>query len=80
MIEISGYAAHHKFSLEEDQKLGEERAAAVARYFLEVKNIPMRRTLVPVGYGATHPAASNQNAQGAISIVTWTLKYSSTKA
>ena len=64
MIEISGYAAHHKFSLEEDQKLSEERAAVVARYFLEAKNIPMRRILVPVGYGATHPVASNQDPHG----------------
>jgi outer membrane protein OmpA-like peptidoglycan-associated protein len=64
MIEISGYAAHHKFSTAEDQKLSEERAAAVARYFLEVKNVPMRRILVPVGYGVTHPVASNQDAQG----------------
>jgi len=64
LIEISGYAAHHKFSTAEDQKFSEERAAAVARYFLEVKDIPMRRILVPVGYGATHPVASNQNAQG----------------
>lgn len=64
MIEISGFAAHHKFSTAEDQKLSEERAAAVARYFLEVQNIPIRRILVPVGYGASHPVASNQNAQG----------------
>jgi outer membrane protein OmpA-like peptidoglycan-associated protein len=64
MIEISGYAAHHKFSAAEDQKLSEERAAAVAGYFLEVTNIPLRRILVPVGYGATRPVASNQNAQG----------------
>ena len=64
LIEISGYAAHHKFSTAEDQKFSEERAAAVARYFLEVKDVPMRRILVPVGYGATHPVASNQNAQG----------------
>jgi outer membrane protein OmpA-like peptidoglycan-associated protein len=64
MIEISGYAAHYKFSLGEDQKLSEERAAVVARYFLDVKNIPIRRILVPVGYGATHPVASNQDAQG----------------
>ena len=64
MIDITGYAAHHKFSIAEDQKLSEERAAAVARYFLEVNNIPMRRILVPVGYGATHPAASNENAHG----------------
>jgi outer membrane protein OmpA-like peptidoglycan-associated protein len=64
MIEISGFAVHHKFSIQEDQKLSEERAAAVARYFLEAKNIPMRRILVPVGYGASHPVASNGNAQG----------------
>jgi outer membrane protein OmpA-like peptidoglycan-associated protein len=64
LIEISGFAAHHKFGTAEDQKLSEERAAAVARYFLEAKNIPMRRILVPVGYGATHPVASNQNAEG----------------
>ena len=64
MIDISGYAAHHKFSIAEDQKLSEERAAAVARYFLEVNHIPMRRILVPVGYGATHPAASNESAHG----------------
>jgi outer membrane protein OmpA-like peptidoglycan-associated protein len=64
MIEISGYAAHHKFSIAQDQKLSEERAAVVARYFLEIRNVPMRRILVPVGYGATHPVASNENAQG----------------
>lgn len=64
MIEISGYAAHHKFNLEEDQKLSEERAAVVARYFREAKNVPMRRILVPVGYGATHPVASNQDPHG----------------
>jgi len=64
MIEISGFAAHYKFSTAEDQKLSEERAAAVARYFFEAKNVPMRRILAPVGYGATHPVASNQTAQG----------------
>ena len=64
MIEISGYAAHHKFSIAQDQKLSEERAAAVARYFLEITNVPMRRILVPVAYGATHPVASNENAHG----------------
>jgi outer membrane protein OmpA-like peptidoglycan-associated protein len=64
MIEISGYAAHHKFSLQKDQSLSEERAAAVARYLREAKDIPMRRVLVPVGYGATHPVASNQNPHG----------------
>jgi outer membrane protein OmpA-like peptidoglycan-associated protein len=64
MIEISGYAAHHKFSIQEDQKLSEERAAAVAGYFLEIKHVPMRRILVPVGYGASHPVANNEDAHG----------------
>jgi outer membrane protein OmpA-like peptidoglycan-associated protein len=64
LIEISGYAAHYKFNLQEDQKLSEERAAAVARYLLQTKDIPMRRILVPVGYGAAHPVASNQDPHG----------------
>jgi outer membrane protein OmpA-like peptidoglycan-associated protein len=64
MIEISGFAAHYKFSLQQDQKLSEERAAAVARYLLEVHEIPMRRILMPVGYGATQPVASNQDPHG----------------
>jgi outer membrane protein OmpA-like peptidoglycan-associated protein len=33
-------------------------------YFREVKDIPMRRILVPVGYGATHPAVSNKDLHG----------------
>ncbi len=66
MVEISGFAAHHKFTTAEDQKLSEERAAAVAEYLLEARNIPMRRMLVPVGYGITHPVASNENAQGRV--------------
>jgi outer membrane protein OmpA-like peptidoglycan-associated protein len=63
LIEISGYASN-VLSQKADQKLSEERAAAVARYFHEVKNIPMRRILVPVGYGTTHRLASNQDAEG----------------
>jgi outer membrane protein OmpA-like peptidoglycan-associated protein len=63
LIEISGYASNSLGS-KTDQKLSEERAAAVARYFFEVQNIPMRRILIPVGYGNTHPLASNTNAEG----------------
>jgi len=63
LIEISGYASNTRGS-KTDQKLSEERAAAVARYFLEVQNIPMRRILIPVGYGSTHRIASNGNAEG----------------
>ncbi len=63
LIEISGYASNTLGS-KTDQKLSEERASAVARYFYEVQNIPMRRILIPVGYGSTHPVASNAHAVG----------------
>jgi outer membrane protein OmpA-like peptidoglycan-associated protein len=63
LIEIAGYASNTLGS-KTDQKLSEERAAAVARYFYEVQNIPMRRILIAVGYGSTHPLASNANAEG----------------
>jgi outer membrane protein OmpA-like peptidoglycan-associated protein len=63
LIEISGYASN-TLGNNKDQKLSEQRAAAVARYFYEVQNIPMRRILVPVGYGSTHRLATNANAEG----------------
>ena len=63
LIEISGYASNALDS-KTDQELSEARAAAVARYFYEVQNIPMRRILIPVGYDSTHPLASNANAEG----------------
>jgi outer membrane protein OmpA-like peptidoglycan-associated protein len=63
LIEISGYASNTLGS-KTDQKLSEERAAAVARYFYEVQNIPMRRILMPVGYGNTHRLANNTDVVG----------------
>jgi outer membrane protein OmpA-like peptidoglycan-associated protein len=63
LIEISGYVSNTLGS-KTDQKLSEKRAAAVARYLYEVQNIPMRRILIPVGYGNTHALASNANAEG----------------
>lgn len=64
MIEISGYAANTQSKKIDYQKLSEERAAAVAHYFYEVQNIPMRRILMPVGYSTTHRLASNTDAEG----------------
>jgi outer membrane protein OmpA-like peptidoglycan-associated protein len=60
LIEIAGYSSN-TLSKEADQKVSEERAAVVAHYLREVKKIPMRRILVPVSYGATHPAVSNKD-------------------
>jgi outer membrane protein OmpA-like peptidoglycan-associated protein len=56
MIEIAGYSSN-TLNTEADRKLSEERAATVARYFRE-KNIPLRRILVPAGFG------SNSDAEG----------------
>ena len=63
MIEISGYSSN-TLGKERDQKVSEERAATVVRYLTEVKDVPMRRILVPVGYGVTHPVANNADAKG----------------
>ena len=63
LIEISGYSSN-TLSAERDQQVSEERAAAVVRYFTEVKDVPMRRILVPVGYGRTRPVAANTDAKG----------------
>jgi outer membrane protein OmpA-like peptidoglycan-associated protein len=63
LIEISGYASNTQGG-KTDQKLSEERAAAVARYFYEVQNIPMRRILMPVGYGSSHRIARNTDVVG----------------
>jgi len=58
MIEIAGYASSAG-ARKLNQKLSEERAAAVTQYLLEAKNVPMRRILAPAGYGATHLFASS---------------------
>src|SRR6202041_3667563 len=61
MIEIAGYSSNTLTS-EADPKVSEERAAVVAQYLREAKDIPLRRILVPVGYGAAHPVVSNKDA------------------
>ena len=62
MIEIAGYTSSTGTN-EENQKLSDARAVAVTDYLRNVKNIPMRRILVPAGYGASHPAGENADAQ-----------------
>jgi outer membrane protein OmpA-like peptidoglycan-associated protein len=63
MIEVAGYASTTG-SKDLNQKLSDERATAVVLYLRNQKSIPMRRILAPAGYGTTHPAASNTDAQG----------------
>jgi outer membrane protein OmpA-like peptidoglycan-associated protein len=63
MIEVAGYASSTGTKAE-NLKLSDERTAAVANYLRDSANVPMRRILLPAGYGATHPEASNQTAEG----------------
>jgi outer membrane protein OmpA-like peptidoglycan-associated protein len=63
LIEVAGYASSTG-TKQLNQKLSEDRAAAVANYLLQKGNIPMRRIVVPGSYGATHPAATNTDPQG----------------
>jgi outer membrane protein OmpA-like peptidoglycan-associated protein len=63
MVEIAGYASSTG-TKQLNQKLSEDRAASVAKYLRETQNVPMRRILVPAGYGATHPDATNNDSQG----------------
>lgn len=62
-IEISGYASASGPS-DLNQKLSEQRATAVTRYLEEIRDIPVRRIVTPVGYGSTHPDAPNTDAHG----------------
>jgi outer membrane protein OmpA-like peptidoglycan-associated protein len=63
MIEVAGYASSTG-TRAENLKISDERASVVVNYLRDSANVPMRRILVPAGYGATHPAVSNQSAEG----------------
>jgi outer membrane protein OmpA-like peptidoglycan-associated protein len=63
LVEIAGYASSTG-SKQHNQQLSEARAAAVAQYLRETQNVPMRRIVVPAGYGSTHPDAPNSDPLG----------------
>ncbi len=63
MIEVAGYASSTG-SAQLNQKLSEQRAEAVVNYLRQKGNVPMRRFLLPAGYGASHMAAPNADPQG----------------
>lgn len=63
MIEVAGYASITGTKAD-NQRLSEDRAAAVTNYLRNKGNVPMRRILAPAGYGSTHPAAENTDPQG----------------
>jgi outer membrane protein OmpA-like peptidoglycan-associated protein len=63
MIEVAGYASSTGTKAL-NQQLSDARTTAVTDYLRNSDHVPMRRILVPAGYGASHPAASNQTSEG----------------
>jgi outer membrane protein OmpA-like peptidoglycan-associated protein len=63
LIEVAGYTSSTG-TAKHNQKLSEDRAASVVNYLIENGNVPMRRIVVPAGYGPTHPAAENAGKLG----------------
>jgi outer membrane protein OmpA-like peptidoglycan-associated protein len=63
LIEIAGYASKTG-TKEANQQLSEDRANTVAQYLRNQGRVPMRRIVVPAGYGATHPDFTNDDPQG----------------
>lgn len=63
VVEITGYTSSTGSS-HYNQRLSEQRAAAVAQYLREQGNVPAWRIAVPAGYGETHPVADNSGRDG----------------
>ena len=63
LIEVAGYTSSTG-TQEHNQKLSEDRAASVVHYLIEKDNVPLRRIVVPAGYGTSHPAADNTDKLG----------------
>jgi len=63
LIEVAGYTSNTGTE-EHNQKLSEDRAETVVHYLIEKDSIPMRRVVVPAGFGMTHPEADNTDKLG----------------
>jgi|SRR5262245_2601430 len=63
VIQVAGYASSTG-SAALNQRLSEERAAAVVNYLAQTGQIPIRHILAPAAMGTTQPAATNQTAEG----------------
>jgi OOP family OmpA-OmpF porin len=63
LIEVKGYT-DDTGSEQHNNKLSDQRAAAVVDYLVREKNVPIRRLLNPTGFGEQDPAAANNTAGG----------------
>jgi len=63
LIEVAGFA-DSTGDPEKNIMLSQRRADAVTKYLAIIGNIPMRRIITPMGYGASRGAANNDTAEG----------------
>ena len=63
VIQIAGFASADG-SEELNRRLSQRRADAVVRYLAEKQNVPLRRIVMPFGYGEMNPAADNTSREG----------------
>jgi outer membrane protein OmpA-like peptidoglycan-associated protein len=63
VIEIAGFT-DSTGGLEKNRLLSQRRADVVIRYLVDSHQIPLRRIVMPYGYGKTNPIADNSTRQG----------------
>jgi outer membrane protein OmpA-like peptidoglycan-associated protein len=62
-IEVTGFASSDG-NEEYNRRLSQGRAEAVTRYLVENHSIPLRRFIMPMGYGENKPVGDNGTRQG----------------
>jgi len=63
-VEVQGFARSDR-NAQKNLQLSQNRADAVVQYLTVKHNIPLRRIMVPMGYGATKPAGDESRQQTA---------------
>jgi outer membrane protein OmpA-like peptidoglycan-associated protein len=63
VIEVRGFASADG-STNLNDRLSEHRAEAVVRYLAQAQEIPLRRIILPFGYGEAMPVADNSTRDG----------------
>jgi OmpA-OmpF porin, OOP family len=63
VIEVAGFASSEG-NLALNRRLSRQRADAVSEYLAEQHDIPLRRIMIPTGYGISHPVSDNSTSSG----------------
>ncbi len=63
VIEVAGFASSEG-NAAFNQRLSRQRAEAVSEYLAEKHDIPLRRIMIPTGYGTSHPVSDNSTRAG----------------